>query len=53
MKTLAKTKKSQCQNHNDWWEMGKIYFKKLAIDYCPKSKQKNKQKTPKFNKIYC
>ena len=32
------------QNHNDWWEMGKIYFKKLAIDYYTKANQKLNEK---------
>ena len=31
-------------NHNDWWEIGKIYFKVIAIEYCTKINYKLNQK---------
>ena len=28
------------KNQNDWWDIGKLYFKTIAIDYCTKINQK-------------
>ena len=40
---MAKQKERR-QNHNDWWDAGKLYFKAIAIDYCTKvNKQINKK----------
>ena len=32
--------KPKYENHNDWWEIGKIYFKNTAIEY---STEKSRQ----------
>ena len=38
--------KPKYENHNDWWEIGKMYFKSMAIEY---STEKNRQIKNKYN----
>ena len=38
--------KPKYENHNDWWEIGKIYFKNMAIEY---STEKSRQIKNKYN----
>ena len=38
--------KPKYENHNNWWEIGKIYFENMAIEY---STEKNQQTKNKYN----
>ena len=40
--------KNNYKNHNEWWEIGKIYFKYIAIEYCTK---RNNEINQKYNKL--
>lgn len=42
--------KKNYDNHNNWWEIGKIYFKVIAIEYCTKINHKLNQKHNKLIK---
>ena len=42
--------KKNYDNHNNWWEIGKIYFKVIAIEYCTKTNHKLNQKHNKLIK---
>ena len=43
--------KPKYENHNDWWEIGKMYFKSMAIEYSTEKKRKNKNKYNQCIKI--
>lgn len=51
--TFAKTKKIEYQNHNDWWEAGKLYFKTITTAYRTKINQHiNKKQESLMNYIF-